>query len=98
MELKLDEGIEIEADAVRVRQLLHNLIRNAQEALEGQADAHIEIAAGFVPGTDGAMAEISVTDNGPGIVAELLPAALRALCHEQDQGDRSRPRDRQKAG
>ncbi|MEZ5562918.1 MAG: ATP-binding protein [Gammaproteobacteria bacterium] len=86
VELKIEEDIEIEADAVRVRQLLHNLIRNAQEALEGQADAHIEIAAGHVPGTGNGMAEISVTDNGPGIVAELLPRLFEPYVTNKTRG------------
>lgn len=86
VQLRLDDEIEIEADAVRVRQLLHNLIRNAQEALEGKADAQIEIAAGFVPGTDRGMAEISVTDNGPGIVAELLPRLFEPYVTNKNKG------------
>jgi nitrogen fixation/metabolism regulation signal transduction histidine kinase len=86
VQLKLDEGLEVEADAVRVRQLLHNLIRNAQEALEGQAGAHIEIAAGFAPGTGGALAEISVTDNGPGIVAEFLPQLFEPYVTNKNKG------------
>lgn len=86
VQLKLDEAMEIEADAVRVRQLLHNLIRNAQEALEGQADAHIEITAGFVPGTERALAEISVSDNGPGIAAELLPRLFEPYVTSKNKG------------
>ncbi|MBM4221258.1 MAG: two-component sensor histidine kinase, partial [Gammaproteobacteria bacterium] len=86
VQLRLDEDIEVEADAVRVRQLLHNLIRNAQEALEGQADAVIEIAAGFAPGTDRAMAEISVSDNGPGIAAELLPRLFEPYVTSKTKG------------
>jgi len=86
VQLKLDEDIEIEADAVRVRQLLHNLIRNAQEALEGQADAYIEIAAGFMAGTERTMAEISVTDNGPGIVAEFLPRLFEPYVTNKNKG------------
>ena len=86
VQLQLDEDMEIEADAVRVRQLLHNLIRNAQEALEGQADAHIEITAGFVPGTERAMAEISVSDNGPGIAAELLPRLFEPYVTSKNKG------------
>ena len=86
VEVKLDEGIEIEADAVRVRQLLHNLIRNAQEALEGQADGHIEITAGLAPDTDRAIAEISVSDNGPGIVAELLPRLFEPYVTNKSKG------------
>ena len=86
VQLQIDEDIGIEADAVRVRQLLHNLIRNAQEALEGQADAHIGIAAGFVPGTDRGMAEISITDNGPGIAAELLPRLFEPYVTSKTKG------------
>lgn len=86
VQLKLDEDIEIEADAVRVRQLLHNLIRNAQEALEGQADAYIEIAAGFMPDTEHTMAEITVTDNGPGIVAEFLPRLFEPYVTNKNKG------------
>jgi nitrogen fixation/metabolism regulation signal transduction histidine kinase len=86
VDLKLDEEISIEADAVRVRQLLHNLIRNAQEALEGHADGHIEIAAGFGTGTERAVAEISVTDNGPGIAAELLPRLFEPYVTNKNKG------------
>ncbi len=86
VQLKLDENMEIEADAVRVRQLLHNLIRNAQEALEGQADANIGIVASFVPDTDRTLAEISVTDNGPGIVADFLPRLFEPYVTNKNKG------------
>jgi len=72
VKLALEDGLEVEADAVRVRQLLHNLIRNAQEALEGQAEGVIEIDCRSVNGGDRPLAEISVTDNGPGVDAEVL--------------------------
>ncbi len=71
VQLVLEEGLEVEADAVRVRQLLHNLIRNAQDALEGQADGVIEVAARAVPDGERPYAEISVSDNGPGIDDEV---------------------------
>ena len=42
LRLDLDPGlITVDADAVRLRQLLHNLIRNACEALEGQAGGRL---------------------------------------------------------
>jgi nitrogen fixation/metabolism regulation signal transduction histidine kinase len=56
----------IEADMGRVRQMLHNLIRNAVEALEnsdaGRIDVHV--SAGEIDGVD--MVQIKVEDNGPG--------------------------------
>ena len=56
----------IEDDMGRVRQILHNLIRNAVEALEntegGQIDVHVSAAE--VDGVD--IVQIKVEDNGPG--------------------------------
>ena len=56
----------IEADMGRVRQMLHNLIRNAVEALEnadgGRIDVHV--SACEIDGVD--MVQIKVEDNGPG--------------------------------
>jgi len=59
----------IEADIGRVRQILHNLIRNAAEALEsvdnGRIDVHVSTAE-----TDGVeFVQIRVEDNGPGFSA-----------------------------
>lgn len=59
----------VEADVGRVRQILHNLIRNAVEALEttpdGQIDVHV--SAGEVDGVD--VVTLKVEDNGPGFQA-----------------------------
>jgi nitrogen fixation/metabolism regulation signal transduction histidine kinase len=69
--LSLEDGLEVEADAVRVRQLLHNLIRNAQDAVEGQADGVIEVGARALPDAERPCVEITVADNGPGIDPEV---------------------------
>ena len=56
----------IQADIGRVRQILHNLIRNATEALESTPDGRIEVHVG-VAEIDGAdVVQIRVEDNGPG--------------------------------
>jgi nitrogen fixation/metabolism regulation signal transduction histidine kinase len=56
----------IDADIGRVRQILHNLIRNATDALEntddGQIDVHVSVAE--FDGVD--VVQIKVEDNGPG--------------------------------
>ncbi|MEO1244988.1 MAG: ATP-binding protein [Pseudomonadota bacterium] len=56
----------LEADIGRIRQILHNLIRNAIEALEGSADGEIDVSvsAGEFEGVDVIL--IRVEDNGPG--------------------------------
>ncbi len=86
VKLELEDGLEVEADAVRVRQLLHNLIRNAQEALEGQADGVIEIGARSVPGGERPFVEITVADNGPGIEAEVLTSLFEPYVTSKKKG------------
>jgi len=56
----------IEADVGRVRQILHNLIRNATEALENTADGRIDVhvSAAEIDSVDVML--IKVEDNGPG--------------------------------
>ena len=56
-------------DAVRIRQVLHNLIRNALEALEQQPGAELVISTALLRDKKGLRAEIAVTDNGPGLSA-----------------------------
>jgi nitrogen fixation/metabolism regulation signal transduction histidine kinase len=71
LRLALDEHLEpISVDAVRMRQLLHNLIRNALEATEGQSGAALVVETALSTDTD--MVELRVRDNGPGIDPETL--------------------------
>jgi nitrogen fixation/metabolism regulation signal transduction histidine kinase len=86
VKLALEEGLEVDADAVRIRQLLHNLIRNAQDAVEGQTDGVIEIAARSVAGAERSFAEISVTDNGPGIDKEVLTRLFEPYVTSKKKG------------
>ncbi|SNS60115.1 sensor histidine kinase [Sphingopyxis indica] len=58
----------VRADRVRLEQVLINLLQNAADALQGQADARIAIRA---HGT--AQLHIDVVDNGPGVPDELKP-------------------------
>jgi len=74
--LDIDEALrEIEADQVRIRQLLHNLIRNSIEAMEGQENGQVDISTRLDRSGDKQYAEIRVCDNGPGID----PATLENL-------------------
>ncbi len=59
----------IEADMGRVRQIIHNLIRNAVEALEHTPDPQIDVhvSAAEIDGVD--IVQIKVEDNGPGFKA-----------------------------
>jgi len=68
IDLSLDPlVVAVEADAGRLRQILHNLIRNALEALEGQDDAVLRITTRGTEEFELRAVFIMVEDNGPGI-------------------------------
>ena len=56
----------IEADMGRVRQMLHNLMRNAVEALEGTSDGRIDVHVSGAEIDGAEIVQIKVEDNGPG--------------------------------
>jgi nitrogen fixation/metabolism regulation signal transduction histidine kinase len=66
------EGGVIEADRGRLRQLLHNLLANACEALEGRGDARLQVETRLSVRPAGSAAEIIVEDNGPGFAPEVV--------------------------
>jgi nitrogen fixation/metabolism regulation signal transduction histidine kinase len=47
-------------------------MRNASEAIEGQADAEITVTTRRVELEQGSFVEILVSDNGPGFAAEIM--------------------------
>jgi len=73
LSLDLDSALPlVEADAGRIRQLLHNLVRNALEAMERQGDERLAITTRYRNGSGAGLVEITVADNGPGFAAEIV--------------------------
>ena len=73
LQTELDKQLPfIEADAGRFRQLLHNLIKNALDALHENSGCCIIITTHWIHDADFNNIEITVRDNGPGIPAEIL--------------------------
>lgn len=71
LKLELEEELpEISVDAVRIRQVLHNVIRNALEALDEQEDGRVIVATRLSKSESGKRIEITVDDNGPGLPPE----------------------------
>jgi nitrogen fixation/metabolism regulation signal transduction histidine kinase len=73
LEVVLEPALpRVVADRGRLRQLLHNLLTNAVEALENQPQGEIEIRTRLTARGGEAVAEIAVEDNGPGFQRELI--------------------------
>lgn len=72
-QVQLDPAVpEIEADPGRLRQLLHNLIKNSLEAMVGQRGARVTISTCCVGDSTCALVELRVQDRGPGIPEDML--------------------------
>ena len=76
----------IEADAGRMRQVFHNLLRNALEATEHQAESYVEIATRRVHGADADHVEIRVIDNGPGFLSDIVHQAFDPYVTSKPKG------------
>jgi nitrogen fixation/metabolism regulation signal transduction histidine kinase len=73
IETELQQSLPaVHADATMLRQVLHNLLKNAQDALEGREQPLIRVK---ISGENG-MVRLAICDNGSGFPAELI---LRAF-------------------
>jgi nitrogen fixation/metabolism regulation signal transduction histidine kinase len=64
-----DDLPKVLGDATQLRQVIHNLLRNSEDALEGRDAAAISI----VTERAGQQARLLIADNGPGFPVDLLP-------------------------
>ena len=70
------------ADANQLRQVLHNVLTNAQDALGGVADARITIAVA----QEAARARLTIKDNGPGFPPQILSRAFEPYVTTKSKG------------
>jgi nitrogen fixation/metabolism regulation signal transduction histidine kinase len=71
--VSLDEGLpSLVADQGRLRQLLHNLLTNAVEALEGHPGGEVLVSTRVAEREGEPVVVITVEDNGPGFQRELI--------------------------
>ncbi len=87
IETRLDPELEpVDLDADRIRQLLHNLIKNALEAMEGQRPARIEITTRRHVTEELQAVELSLRDHGPGIAEELIDTLFEPYVSAKPRG------------
>ncbi|KPK46695.1 MAG: hypothetical protein AMS22_17795, partial [Thiotrichales bacterium SG8_50] len=73
--LKLDLADDlplVRADSKRLRQVLHNLLINARDALSGTRNPQVSVRTGQVMQGERPYVELTVSDNGPGFPEPLL--------------------------
>jgi signal transduction histidine kinase len=76
----------VEADAGRIRQLLHNLIRNAIESLSETENGCVDIRLQEMELNAEHFVEIIVEDNGPGIPEDMLENLFEPYATSKPKG------------
>jgi len=76
----------LEADSGRIRQLLHNLIKNALEAVSDRADGWVRILTRMLKDGRRMMIEMRVEDNGPGIPEDMLAQVCEPYVSSKPKG------------
>jgi nitrogen fixation/metabolism regulation signal transduction histidine kinase len=69
-------------DAAQLRQLIHNLVQNSQDALGGTPAPCIVVATA----ADGRRISLTVTDNGSGFAESVLPRAFEPYVTTKPKG------------
>ena len=80
----LDDVPEVQADAEQLRQVLHNLVQNAQDACANVAQPQVGVSLRV--GAQGRRVHLSVRDNGPGFAPQLLARAFEPYVTTKPKG------------
>ena len=91
IQLSLRPGLPlIEGDATQLRQVIHNLLVNSQDALAGRTDARINVRTELVEieeaNTRTRAVRLAVEDNGPGFPANILRRAFEPYVTSKSSG------------
>lgn len=76
----------VEADSLRIRQVVHNLVKNAIEALEGSKKGKVSLISRVLSRDDHPYYEIRVQDNGPGFPEEMMQQLFEPYVTSKTKG------------
>ncbi len=90
-----DELPQVMGDATQLRQVIHNLLQNAQDAIADRAtqaeEARIDVATEAIhyqdsDGSQRAAVRLTITDNGPGFSSKILSRAFEPYVTSKPRG------------
>ncbi|MDE2397606.1 MAG: PAS-domain containing protein [Burkholderiales bacterium] len=75
-------------DATQLRQVIHNLVQNALDAVADRAGGHVEVATSEARGDKGELRALRLTvlDNGPGFAEKVLKRAFEPYVTTKAKG------------
>ncbi|HSI58651.1 MAG TPA: ATP-binding protein [Ideonella sp.] len=79
---------KIQGDATQLRQVIHNLVQNALDAVAGRADPRVRILTEVALHDDGRprVVRLKVADNGPGFAEKVLKRAFEPYVTTKSKG------------
>ncbi|MFN0161057.1 MAG: ATP-binding protein [Burkholderiales bacterium] len=77
-----DDVERVQGDASQLRQVIHNLLQNAQDAVAGRDAPAIVVATSAIAGG----ARLTVTDNGPGFTPKVIGRAFEPYVTTKARG------------
>ncbi len=80
------DSVRINGDHLRLRQVIHNLVKNALEALDGAEASWVRVATRLREEDDRRCVELQVEDNGPGIQEGLLERLFEPYVTSKTKG------------
>ena len=87
VKLRLQSGLpQVSGDRNQLRQVIHNLLQNSQDALAGSSDPRIDIATSFAPEAAGGRVMLRISDNGCGFPNAIMQGAFEPYVTTKSKG------------
>ena len=87
VKLRLQSGLPpVSGDRNQLRQVIHNLLQNSQDALAGSGDPRIDIVTSFVPEAAGGRVMLKISDNGCGFPNAIMQGAFEPYVTTKPKG------------
>jgi nitrogen fixation/metabolism regulation signal transduction histidine kinase len=84
---RLEEGLPpVRGDRNQLRQVIHNLLQNSQDALAGRPAPRIEVATALLPGPAGGQVWLGISDNGSGFAEAIMQRAFEPYITTKTKG------------
>ncbi|MBL8331543.1 MAG: PAS domain-containing protein [Rubrivivax sp.] len=86
---RLEPGLpQVMGDATQLRQVIHNLVQNALDAVSDQDHGHVEVRTSTALGAQGELraVRLAVIDNGPGFAEKVLKRAFEPYVTTKAKG------------
>ena len=82
------EPPRIVGDATQIRQVIHNLVQNALDAVADRPGGHVDVSTNLVRGDHGELRalRLAVQDNGPGFADKVLKRAFEPYVTTKSKG------------